>query len=229
MKVAVMQPYLFPYLGYYQLIDSVDAFVLYDDVSFIKQGYINRNNILINGRPGRVTIPVPGASSNKSINELAFSPDVAKVLKTIQQAYAKAPFFDAVFPLVERVLTHPERDITTICQLSLTAVFGYLGMDRKIVRSSALEYDRDLPAADRLVAICEQFDATHYVNSIGGQKLYSKEYFSERGKTLSFLKMHDVSYPQGKNEFVPYLSMIDVLMWCDKQQARDLLQQYTLV
>jgi len=229
MKVAVMQPYLFPYLGYYQLINSVDVFVLYDDVAFIKKGYINRNSILMNGESARVTIPVPGASQNKLIKELSYTADVTKVLKTFRHSYASAPFFDDVFPMIERVLTHPERDITTICQLSLTAVFGYLGIDRKIVRSSALEYDRNLPAADRLVAICEQFDATNYVNSIGGQKLYSREYFSEQGKTLSFLQMHDVSYPQGESEFVPYLSMIDVLMWCDKQQARDLLQQYTLV
>lgn len=229
MKVAVMQPYLFPYLGYYQLANCADVFVLYDDVSFIKQGYINRNSILMNGESVRITIPVPGASSNKRIMGLAFAPDVSKVLKTVKQAYTKAPFFDDIFPMFERVLTHTDRDITAICQRGITEVFEYLGIGKKIVRSSDLEYDRDLPAADRLVAICEQFDASDYINSIGGQKLYSKDYFSEQGKRLSFLQMHDVSYLQGKNEFVPYLSMIDVLMWCDKQQARDLLQQYTLV
>lgn len=229
MKVAVMQPYLFPYLGYYQLVSCADVFVLYDDVSFIKQGFINRNSILMNGRSARVTIPVPRMSSNKHIKELSFASDVSKILKTVEQAYARAPFFDDVFPLVERVLTCPDRDITTICRLGIVEIFNYLGIDKKIVRSSELEYERKLSAADRLIDICEQFGAPDYVNSIGGQKLYSKEYFAERGKRLSFLQMHDVIYTQGKNEFVPYLSMIDVLMWCEKQHVRNLLQQYMLI
>lgn len=229
MKVAVMQPYLFPYLGYYQLVNCADVFVLYDDVAFIKKGYINRNSILMNGESSRVTIPVPGASQNKLIKELAYTADVTKVLKTFNHSYASAPFFDDVFPIVERVLTHPDRDITTICQLGIAEVFQYLGISKKIIRSSELDYDRDLSAADRLIAICEQFEASDYVNSIGGRKLYSKDYFAERGKQLSFLKMGDVAYGQGKNQFVPYLSMIDVLMWCDKQHARELLHEHTLV
>lgn len=229
MKVAIMQPYLFPYLGYYQLVSCADMFVLYDDVSFIKQGYINRNSILMNGRPTRMTIPVPGASSNKRIMELTFASDVSKVLKTVKQAYAKAPFYDDVFPLVERVLTNSDRDITTTCKQGILEVFDYLGISKRVVRSSALEFDRNLPAADRLMAICDRLGSSEYVNSIGGQKLYSKEYFGERGKSLSFLEMHDISYTQGVSEFVPYLSMIDVLMWCDKPTVRGLLQQYTLV
>lgn len=229
MKVAIMQPYLFPYLGYYQLVGCADVFVLYDDVSFIKQGYINRNSILVNGQPSRMTIPVPGGSSNKCIKDLAFATDLSKVLKTVRQAYAKAPFFEEVFPMVERVLTHRERDITTICRLAIAEVCSYLEIDKVIIRSSDLEYNRDLSAADRLIAICEQLGASDYVNSIGGQSLYSKNYFAARGKRLSFLKMNDIVYAQGKNEFVPYLSMIDVLMWCDKEEARALLQHYALL
>lgn len=229
MKVAVMQPYLFPYLAYYQLVSCSDVFVLYDDVTFIKKGYINRNNILMNGHATRVTVPVPGASQNKLIKDLTFAEDVTKVLKTFKYSYANAPFFDDVYPLVERVLTHPNRDITAICQKGLTEVCDYLHIPTKIIRSSDLDYDRTLPAADRLMTICDQFGSSDYVNSIGGQKLYSKEYFAEQGKTLSFLQMDDVFYAQGTNDFVPYLSMIDLLMWCDKPKARTLLQQYTLI
>lgn len=229
MKIAVMQPYLFPYLGYYQLINSVDAFVLYDDVCFIKQGYINRNSVWMNGQPVRMTVPVPGASSNKRIKDLKFSSDISKILKTIKQAYARAPLFDDVYPLVECVLTNADRDITTICRQGITEVFNYLGISKKVIRSSELEYDRNLPAADRLIAICDLFGSSDYVNSKGGQTLYSKKHFAERGKTISFLEMHDVSYAQGVSDFVPNLSMIDVLMWCDKSTTRSLLQQYTLV
>jgi len=230
MNVAVMQPYLFPYLGYYQLVQCADIFVLYDDVAFIKQGYINRNNILTDGRASRITVPVLGGSSNKCIKELAFESNVAKVLKTVRQSYAQAPFVDNIFPMIERVLEHAERDITTVCQLGIFEVFQHLGLGKQIIRSSDLDYDRELPAADRLIAICEKLGSSHYVNSIGGEKLYSKDYFAERGNQLTFLHTQDVEYPQqGKKEFVPNLSMIDVLMWCDKRQIRELLQRYTLV
>ena len=229
MKVAVMQPYLFPYLGYYQLVHCSDVFVLYDDVTFIKRGYINRNNILVNGQASRVTIPVPGASQNKLIKDLEFSEEISKILKTFKHSYSHAPFFKDIYALIERVLKYPKRDITTICQIGITEVFEHLGISKKIIRSSDLDYNRDLPAADRLMEICDQFGSSDYVNSIGGQKLYSKEYFAEKGKTLSFLQMNDVSYPQNTSHFIPYLSMIDVLMWCDKPSVRELLQQYKLV
>lgn len=230
MAVAVMQPYLFPYLGYYQLAYCADTFVLYDDVTFIKGGWINRNNILSpQGAPMRLTVPVLGASPNVPIKDLNFSDDVNKILRTIKQAYGKAPFFEAVYPLVEKVLTCPERDITAICQLGIEYVFDYLGLNKTILRSSEITYDRSLPAADRLVSICRTLDSSDYVNSIGGQKLYSKYYFEGYGCSLSFLQMNDIQYPQGRHEFVPNLSMIDVLMWCDKHHAIRLLQQYTLI
>lgn len=229
MKVAVMQPYLFPYLGYYQLAHCADVFVLYDDVTFIKGGYINRNRVLVNGQPQRVTIPVPGASSNKKINELCFSGDIRKALTTIKQAYAKAPYFQDVFPMVEGVLTHPDRDIPSICRLGIEKVFGYLGLDTRLMLSSNLEYDRALPAADRLVEICQMLGANDYVNSIGGQALYSKAHFEGRGCNLSFISMDEVSYSQGQDEFVPNLSIIDALMWCDRATVIQLLDKYQLV
>lgn len=231
MKVAVMQPYLFPYLGYYQLVNCADMFVLYDDVAFIKQGRINRNRILSNGDASRITVPVPGASSNKRINELAFTEDVHKILKTIQQAYSKAPFFEQIYSLVERVLTYPERDITAVCQQGIIEVLDYLELKRTIIRSSELEYDRNLPAAKRLVAICDKLGSSDYVNSIGGQKLYDKQQFQAMGCQLSFLEMNAIEYSQGKSksDFVPKLSIIDALMWCDKAQLKNLLGQYALI
>ena len=70
MKLAIMQPYLFPYLGYFQLIAAVDKFVFYDDVNFIKNGWINRNRLLISGKVNYITIPLSGASSFLKINQV---------------------------------------------------------------------------------------------------------------------------------------------------------------
>lgn len=229
MKVAVMQPYLFPYLGYYQLVNYVDTFVFYDDVTFIKQGYINRNYILLNGKPTRITVPVPGASSNKKIKELEFSLSVGKILKTIMQAYSKAPFFDVIYPLVERVFTHPNRNIADVCQLSIAEVFRYLDIKKNMLKSSELKYCRSLSAASRLVDICKTLGSNHYVNSAGGSHLYSKTYFATQRCKLSFLQLNNVCYPQGNTDFVPNLSIVDALMWCDKERISELLQSFTLL
>lgn len=229
MKVAVMQPYLFPYIGYYQLVRCVDAFVLYDDVNYIKGGYINRNWVLQNEQRSRFTVPVPGASSNRKIRELAFAQDTRKVLKTIQQSYSKAPYFDVVFPIIEHVLNNPRRDITTVCADGLSSVFDYLGMEITLLRSSELDYNRELPADERLVEICSNLGSSDYVNATGGQALYTKERFSELGCTLSFIETKAGGYQQGQHDFVPNLSMIDVLMWCPKADIVAMLDAYELV
>ncbi|WP_084977037.1 WbqC family protein [Plesiomonas shigelloides] len=227
--IAVMQPYIFPYLGYYQLVNMADVFILYDDVNFIKGGYINRNNILVDRAAQRFTLPVPGASSNKKICELNFSPDTKKILKTISQAYSKAPFYSDVYPLIEMVLQTEERSIAAVCQVGIKSVFDYLSVDKKIIKSSDLTYDRGASPADRLIEITKSFDDFVYVNSVGGQSLYDKDYFDTRGVELKFMRMKSVQYSQGEGEFIPNLSMIDVLMWCDKDCIKNLLSEYGLV
>ncbi|GIC12905.1 hypothetical protein VCSRO52_1776 [Vibrio cholerae] len=227
--IAVMQPYIFPYLGYYQLVNMADVFVLYDDVNFIKGGYINRNNILVDGAAQRFTLPVPGASSNKKICELSFSSDINKVLKTISQAYSKAPFYSDVYPLIEMILQTEKRNIATVCQVGIKSVFDYLGVDKKIIKSTDLTYDRGASPADRLIEITKLFDDSVYVNSIGGQALYDKGYFDTRGVELKFMKMKSVQYSQAEDEFIPNLSMIDVLMWNNKEKIKQILEKYELL
>ncbi|MCE7648612.1 WbqC family protein [Vibrio fluvialis] len=227
--IAVMQPYIFPYLGYYQLVNLVDVFVLYDDVNFIKGGYINRNNILVNGAAQRFTLPVPGASSNKKICELSFSLDAKKILKTISQAYSKAPFYSDVYPLIEMALQSEDRSIASVCQLGIKSVFDYLGVEKKIIKSTDLSYDRGASPADRLIEITKSFEDSIYVNSIGGQALYDKGYFYGRGVELKFLKMKSIQYTQSEAEFIPNLSIIDVLMWCEPKFVKKLLNEYVFL
>lgn len=228
MKLAIMQPYLFPYIGYFQLIYAADLFVIYDDVSFIKQGYINRNSVLSPNGKMRFTVPVPGASSNKLISELTFSSDVSKVLKTIEQSYTKAPYFEVVFPLVREILEYEDRSIAVVCQKSYQAMFSYLGLEKQFIKSSELEYDRTLSARDRLVALCRKFQADCYINAPGGRSLYAKREFAEQGVDLKFIDSFPVEYPQGNREFVPNLSIIDVLMNCSPHESINLFKQYGL-
>lgn len=229
MKFAVMQPYIFPYLGYYQLVNSVDKFVFYDDVTFIKGGYINRNNILSNGAAQRFTIPVPGMSSNKLINNLSFDGNVTKLLKTIQQSYSKSPSFKEVYPIIESVLNSENRFVDHVCANSIIEIFKYLEIDKDYYFSSDLKYDKKSSAADKLIAMAAVLDSYDYINSPGGKSLYDKDYFLRRNVKLSFIEVEDYSYYQGGDKFIPHLSMIDVLMWNGKEAVKELLGKYRLV
>lgn len=228
MNLAVMQPYLFPYIGYFQLIYASDLFLIYDDVTYIKQGYINRNRILSHNGVVRFTIPVPGASSNKLISDLSFSEKVDKALKMIDQSYSKSPYFCDVFPIIEGVLRLKDRSISSVCLKSFKDIFLYLGVDKGFKKASEIEYDRCVSAQDRLVNFCDYFGASCYINSAGGRELYSRKTFLERGVSLKFIDSLQLEYQQGKNEFFPNLSIIDVLMNCSPKMIRELLGSYEL-
>lgn len=228
MKLAVMQPYLFPYIGYFQLIYATDLFLIYDDVAYIKQGYINRNKVLSPNGPTRFTVPVPGASSNKLISDLQFSSEVAKILKTVEQSYSKAPYFEPVFPLIKLILEYEGRSIALMCQKSYQIIFSYLGIEKQFKKTSELDYDRTASSRDRLIGLCHKFGAGRYINAPGGKSLYAKSDFAEQGVDLKFIDSLPVKYPQGRSEFVPNLSIIDVLMSLSPVDVVSLMEQYEL-
>ncbi|MEZ9859213.1 WbqC family protein [Vibrio splendidus] len=227
---SVMQPYIFPYLGYYQLVSSVESFVFYDDVTFIKGGYINRNSILLNGHPHRFTLPLIQASSNKKIKDIDCHDKTSKILKSIEQSYSKAPYFLEVMPIIEKVMTGSDRRLSTLASSSIIEVFKYLNISKEFFNSSELNYERRNEAAVKLILMSKTLDKSNYVNPLGGEKLYNKDYFLEHDLELHFLKKRDVAYFQGNNkEFFDNLSMIDVLMWCSKNEIHELLTKYEII
>ncbi len=229
MTLAIMQPYLFPYIGYWQLINAVDTFVIYDDVNFIKQGYINRNSILSNGKSQVITMELIGASSNKLINEVEVGNSRKKLSKTIKQNYNKAPYFEVVYPLIENILNQNEKNLGKFIRYSLEQISNYLEINTKFIYSSDIEKDNVLKAQDKVLEICNILKADKYINAIGGQELYNKEIFKENGIELNFLKTELVEYKQFKNDFVPYLSIIDILMFNSKDEIKNMLNRYELV
>lgn len=236
MKLAIMQPYLFPYIGYFQLINAVDKFVIYDDVNFIKQGWINRNNILVQGQPLLFTIPLKKQSSFTLINEVLINDKLykswcKKYLRTVEQAYSKAPFFQNVFNLIEKVfeLNTNNLSISELAVKSLTESCKYLGLESKFVLTSTIYKNSNLPGKERIIDICKKESVSYYINPIGGQKLYNKAYFKKKAIELSFIKSESIEYPQFKNEFVPWLSIIDVLMFNSIDETKLLLSKYELV
>lgn len=232
MKTAIMQPYFFPYLGYFQMFNAVDKFVLLDDVNFIMRGYINRNSILLNGKAHKFSIPLEKPSQNKLINEtkLNFSlKDKENFLKTIQLAYKKAPFYNDFYPILKSIVLHEDNDLTKYIKISFEKVKEYLNLNTEILVSSEIQKDNSLKAQDRIIEINKQLNTSTYINAIGGQELYNKEDFKAVAIELKFIKMKPVEYKQFKNEFVPNLSMIDVLMFNSIENILDMLNKYELV
>lgn len=232
-KIAIMQPYVFPYLGYFQLLQAVDTFVFYDDVNFIKRGWINRNRILINGDGKLVTFPCRGASQNKLINKVGVdTSDKAfqKLLKSFSMAYANAPYYHTVYPLLEQVLTAEYDSIAGLSATSVMTIAKYLGLEKVFQYSSQTYPDsQGLPKADRLIHIAKQAGYSDYVNAIGGQAIYEKAYFRTKEVNLYFLEPQLPPYPQFDNEFVPGLSIIDVLMFNSTAKTLKMLNAYQLI
>lgn len=231
MKLGIMQPYFFPYLGYWQLIYAVDKYVVYDDVTYIKGGWINRNNILFNGIKHRITLPLDNSSSFKKINETNITNNevvINKILKTITTAYAKAPYYDVIMPIIKSVLLG-NSNIAMLNYNSIIEINKYLGVNTKVFLSSEIEKNNSLKGQDKVLHINKLLGCDHYYNAIGGRDLYSKEEFKADGVVLSFLQMNDIVYKQYNNVFIPNLSIIDVLMFNSAQSIRKFLEDYTLV
>lgn len=232
MKIAVMQPYLFPYIGYWQLMKEVDKFIIFDDVNYIQKGWINRNNILVNNQLFLFTIPIVEASQNKMINELKVVSDYkwkTKLLKTLELAYKKAPHFDVIFPIIEQIITNPHVFIKDYILHSFHLINDYLSIETAIVESSTIYNNHHLKASKRIIDICLKEKASTYINPLGGTDLYDKEEFEKNNLNLYFIKNNFIAYQQFNNDFIPYLSIIDILMFNDKDNLNYILSQYQLI
>jgi len=235
MKLALMQPYFFPYIGYFQLIHAVDTFIVYDTVTYIKNGWIKRNRYLLNDSVKYFSLSIKGASSHKLIidTNIADEDDFHskdKVTKTIKMAYSKAPFFEQVYPLLDKLIRYEEQNIANYNTLILRELCAYLKINTKILQGSKVLPASELTGQDRIIEICKIFDADHYVNPIGGVDLYESALFNEQGIKLSFLQTSDkIKYHQWNDTFTPNLSIIDILMFNSKSEVLSLLEAYSLV
>ncbi|MBU2878006.1 WbqC family protein [Aliiglaciecola lipolytica] len=232
MTVAIMQPYIFPYVGYFQLIMAVDKFIFYDDVDFIKRGWINRNRILLGENEYLFTIPCVKPTYKKKICNIKVNhdcTDTEKLLKTLYHAYSKAPFFKDVYPLLEEQFTNYSQSISTLAVQSIKMVIDYLGIEKDFKLSSEQHYcNNHLNKADRLIDITKKEGEVIYINPKGGEALYDKPYFDAQGVELIFLQSVLPKYSQSSPHFVAGLSIIDVLMNCDKEQVFNMLDNYQL-
>lgn len=224
MKLAIMQPYFLPYVGYFQLISAVDIFIVYDNIKFTKKGWINRNRMLQNSKDVTFSLPVKKASESLNVCEREISEDFnrKKMLNQFRGSYHSAPFFEQTFPLIESILFNEEKNLFHFLYSSIKKVCKPLEIGTRIVVSSELPIDHNLKGQDKVLAMCEHVGATTYINPIGGIELYSERVFKQRGFDLKFLKSKPLEYKQIGPEFVPWLSIVDVMMF----NPLDTIQDY---
>ncbi len=233
MKIAVMQPYFIPYIGYFQLMNAVDVFVVYDNIKFTKKGWINRNRILSNGKDEYVTLPLKSDSDYLDVVQRhlsdQFIEERKKLLRKIEGSYKKAPQFQTVFPLMERIMNYDDKNLFGFIHHSLTTLCDFLSINTEIKISSTVAIDHSLKSQEKVIAFCKALSADEYINPIGGLELYNRADFSGSGISLQFLQSEMVSYAQFNHEFVPWLSILDVLMFNSVEGTQDMLRSFKFV
>lgn len=235
MKVGIMQPYFLPYLGYWQLMNAVDTYVIYDNIEFTKNSWIRRNRILSSGTDKMFSLPLKKDSDYLDVRDRyldeTYDSERKKLVNLIANSYKKAPMFETVFPIIKDIIEYPDQNLFSYIYYSVERIREYLGIRSNLVVSSTINIDWDLKGKDKVLAICKYFGADEYYNSINGVPLYEpfRGEFEAAGIELCFPKMRDIAYPQFKNEFVPYLSIIDVMMFNSQERCKELLHEYDLL
>jgi hypothetical protein len=231
MKLAVMQPYFLPYIGYFQLLAAVDKFVVLDDVNYINRGWVNRNRLLLNGSAHTFTVPLRGASQNRLICDLELVSERswrAKLIRTIRLAYGQAMCYAQASALIEGIVNYPSVRLDEYLLNSIREIVRYLSLKVEIVSTSRVYKNEHLKGQERILDICRQERADVYINPIGGVSLYDRARFLVQGVQLYFLRSRPITYPQGKGEFVPWLSIMDVLMFNEPSAVGNLLAEMDL-
>jgi hypothetical protein len=232
MRLAVMQPYFLPYIGYFQLIAAVDRFIVYDRIKYTKKGWINRNRMLRDGKDVTFSLPLKAGSDALDVADRKLAADFNrdKLLNQFRGAYVRAPQFEPTYALLERIVRYPDDNLFGYIHHSLTEVCAHLGLCTPLQASSSVDFDNSLKGQDKVLALCRATGATHYINTIGGAELYERGAFAAQGIGLNFLKPQPYEYAQFGAPFVPWLSMVDVLMFNAVDQVRSRLDgRYELV
>lgn len=232
MIVALMQPYFFPYIGYFSLMAAADVFIAYDNVQYTRPGWINRNRILRDGAPDWWTAVVADAPHTLDINQRHYRDWPAqrrRLIDLVAQRYRRAPHHVSGLALIEQALPADEDNVARCNTRLLSTLAGALGLGCRIERASDLPHDVKARGVDRVLSICAARGASTYVNSPGGMALYRTADFASRGVALRFVQPEPEPYPQASQPFVPWLSIVDALMHLPLPDVATRVRQYRLV
>lgn len=233
-RVAIMQPYFLPYIGYFQLINAVDEFIIYDNIQFSKKGWFHRNRLLQNGKDEYFTLPLKKDSDFLVVNDRFLTEnwesEKNKILRKIKENYRKAPFFEVSFPIIEEVFNFKNTNLFEFSFNSLKILCDWLDIKTSFIISSSLDIDHEtLRGEAKVMALCKAVNATHYVNPIGGLELYNGTNFKNNNLELSFIKSKPIVYQQFNENFVPWLSILDLMMFNSKDQIKLWLNDFDVI
>lgn len=250
MKIAIMQPYFLPYIGAFQLINAVNKYIVYGSFKFRNDGWFHRNRMLVQNKGSHFfNVSLINASYLKSFNEIYVDKSLkwrTKICKTYRQNYCNAPYFEEVYNLMNNILFDDSDTLVEFNVNSLRVVSEYLGMRNNIVHDPVLEAETEYQMkhmakantteeiefdmrTQRILYLCKIMQTTEYINPIGGVNLYDKDTFAKHLIQLRFLHTNEITYQQNYKEFVPNLSIIDVMSYCGREKTRNFLQEFTLV
>ncbi len=247
MKLAIMQPYFLPYIGAFQLINAVDKYLVYGQVNYRKDGWFHRNRLYLKNRgPVYFYLSMVNASIHKTFNQIFVDETDKwriKILKFFEHNYRNTPFFDDAHLLLHDIIHCQHEVLTDFNFHSLKIICNYLGIESKLMIDPLLEQEVESVLENssflskegldrksmRVVTICKLMNSERYINPIGGTTLYDKTVFASHGIELSFLQTDKVTYSQSSKEFIPNLSILDVISNCGEDGTKKLLSEYSLV
>lgn len=237
MKLGIMQPYFFPYLGYFALIKYTDKWIVFDTVQYIERGWINRNRIINPTKPEDMYINIPLENHHRDIliKDVLISNNEnykEKILSQLWTSYKKrANYFNNVYKLVEDVLSLNTRSITELNVYALKKVNDYLNIpfNYEIFSKMNLTIDEVHDSGEWALNISKALNASEYVNPPGGIELFAKEKFAQNDIALKFLRINLKPYNQKKAKFIEGLSIIDVMMFNNTETINKMLEDYEII
>lgn len=216
-----MQPYFFPYIGYWQLMEKVDQWIIFDDIQFINKGWINRNRILhpnIEKDWQYITLPLAKKNQKDKICEISIDNQknwFDEMLGKMSHYAKKTSYYNSTVDLFKQCVDEDGIYLSDLLIKTIHVIAKVLNIKAKIRVQSEMKLNLkevDHPGQWAL-RICEIIGAKEYINPISGQKLFNKDEYRSSGIELRFFQTEEHVYNQKRNKFVPKLSIIDSLMW----------------
>jgi len=227
--VSIMQPYFLPYVGYWQLINLSDEFVILDDVNYRNRSWITRNKILENNQSKLINLQLVKASQNKKINEILIFGKKEKCFNIISNSYKKAPYYNSVISMLEKIIMNSELNLSKYLTYSIRLINEFLDLKATVTLSSNLKNSNNLSGEERIINICKSMNAGEYINVLSGSNLYDKSKFLDNSIRLKFLNTDIKPYNQNVKNFIPNLSIVDLLMFLPKDLIKIHLNSFKIV
>jgi hypothetical protein len=232
MRIALMQPYFFPYLGHFDLLNMVDEWIVFDTAQYMRSHWMNRNRILHPaGGWEYITVPVRKHPTNTPGHqvEIAMAIDWRnRILRKLQHYRNKAPYYQDVMDFVEECFADvgPNLSETNIRILEKTRTRLGIKTPMRVLSRMDLRLEPVLGPGDWGFEISRLLGAREYVNPAGGAALFDRDQFEKHGIKLTIQNFSNIAYDCRPYRFEPGLSIIDVMMWNRPEQIKNYLDTW---